>query len=116
MPKFVPKDSRCYPRDMNQTVIAYAGLRQMGCDWQTIVKAMAINQERGVRLIEIDRIINTYNFLEYGVPLGVSGDLRKTAICPRCRQVLSSAPCQRCVNEGAWPSKTRDLYPDVELF
>jgi len=116
MPQFCPKDSRCYPRDMNHSVIAYAGLRQMGCDWETICKGLHINQERGLRLIEIDRMVNTYLMLEKGVPLGVKGDLRKPIICPRCRQLLSAAPCQRCVYEGAWPSQAHDLYPDVESF
>lgn len=108
--------SRCPPHEMSGLVLAYAGLRQMGCDWSVIKTGLNVDKERGYKSADIDRLVNVYNLLEYGVPVGLRGDLRRPIICPRCRQMLSAAPCQRCVMEGAWPSSLEDVSPDLTIF
>ncbi len=111
-----PNDIRCRPSELNDAILAYAGLRQMGMSWQEICTALHIGRNYGVRLVDIDRMVCVHNVLHYGVPGGVLGSLKSSVICPRCRSVIEFAPCMRCVAEGAWPSSLDDGYPDVEAF
>ncbi len=109
------EDRKAYS-DLSHQILQYAALRQMGCSWQQIVKALRVGELGCIQLSQIDMMVCIWNVMQHGLPPTVSVTVPKDVKCPRCDSMVAIVPCRKCVVEGAWPSGLDDLPPDVEIF